>query len=67
MKPWILKLGICRSWRSLTIVVCIVPLIHATIIMGGSTIHPSWDRSVLRMAYLSKFWSVASMGNLSLH
>ena len=22
---WILELGICRSWRSLTIVVCIVP------------------------------------------
>ena len=24
---WILELGICRSWRSLMIVVCIVPLI----------------------------------------
>jgi hypothetical protein len=22
---WILELGICRSWRSLTIVVCVVP------------------------------------------
>ena len=64
---WILELGICRSWRSLTIIACIVPLIHAVIIIGGSTIHLSWDSSVLRMAYLSKNWSVASMGNLSIH
>ena len=38
---WILELGICRSWRSLTIVVCIVPLTYGVIIMGGTTIHPS--------------------------
>ena len=42
---WILELDICRSWRCLIVVVCIVPLVHATIIMGGSTIHHSWDRS----------------------
>jgi hypothetical protein len=63
---WILELGICRSWRSLTVVVCIVPLIPAVIIMGGSTIHPSWDKSGWRMAYLSSFRLVASTGNLSL-
>ena len=39
---WILKLGSCRSLRSLTVVVCVVPLILAVIIMGGSTIHHSW-------------------------
>ena len=50
-----MDLGICRSWRSLTFVVCIVPLIHTVIIMGGSAIHPSWDRSGWRMAYLSSF------------
>ena len=57
--------GICRSWRSLIIYICIVPLIHALIIMGGSTIHPSWDRSGCRMVYLSSFQLVASTGNLS--
>ena len=35
---------ICRSWRSLIVIVCIVPLILAVIIMGGSTIHPCWER-----------------------
>jgi hypothetical protein len=55
---WILELGICRSW-SLTVVVCIIPLIPGVIIMGHSTIHPSWDRSGWRMAYLSSF----SVGN----
>ena len=45
IRLWILGLGICRSWRSLTVVICIVPLIHAVIIMGFSTIHPSWDRN----------------------
>ena len=64
---WILELGIYRSWRSLTIVVCIVPLILAVIIMGGSTIHPSWDRSGWRMAYLSSFWLVASARKLPSH
>ena len=38
---WILELGVCRSWRSLTCVVCIVPHIHAVITIDGSTIHPS--------------------------
>jgi hypothetical protein len=63
---WILELGICRSWRSLTIVVCIVSFIHAVFILGGSTIHPSWDRSGWRMAYLSSFHLVASTWNLLL-
>jgi hypothetical protein len=62
----VLGLEICRSWRSLTIVVCIVPLIPSTIEMGGSTINHSWDKSAWRMAYLSSFWLVASAENLSL-
>ena len=36
----ILRLGICRSWRCLVVVVWIVPHIHAMIIMGGSIVHP---------------------------
>ena len=44
------------------VVLCVVPLIPAVIIMGGSTIHPGWDRSGWRMAYLSSFWLVASTG-----
>ena len=48
------------------IVVCIVPLIPSVIIVGGSTMHSSWDRSGWRMAYVSNFWLVASTGNLSL-
>ena len=63
---WILELGIWRIWKSLTIVVCIVSLILAMVIMGGSTIHPSWDRSGWRLAYLRSFWLVASAGNLLL-
>jgi hypothetical protein len=35
---WILELGICRSWMSLVVIVCMMPLILAVIIMGGSTI-----------------------------
>ena len=38
---WILESGICRSWKSLTVVVGIVPLIPTVIIMPGSAIHPS--------------------------
>ena len=34
----ILELGICRSWRSLKIVVCTIPLKPA-VIMSGSTFH----------------------------
>ena len=34
--------------------------------MGGSIIHPSWDRNGWRMAYLSSFPLVACVGNLSL-
>ena len=63
---WIFKLGICRPWRSLTIVVCIVSLISIVVIMGGNTIHPSWDRSGRTMAYLRSFRLVTSVGNLSL-
>ena len=63
---WILELEICRSWRSLTIVVYMVPFIIVVIIMGGSTIQHGWDKSVWRMAYLTRFWLVASTGNLSL-
>ena len=63
---WILELGFYRSWRSLTILVYIVPLIHVVIVMGGSTIHSSWDRSAWRMAYLSSLQLVASIGNLLL-
>jgi hypothetical protein len=59
---WILELGVCRIWRSLRVVVCIVSLIHATIIMGGSTIHPTWDRSGWRMANISSDQLVDSMG-----
>jgi hypothetical protein len=46
--------------------VCIVPLIPTVIIMGDSTIHPSWDRSGGRMAYLPSFWLVTCAGNLSI-
>jgi hypothetical protein len=63
---WILELEICMSWRSLTIVVYIVPFILVVIIMDGSTIHPGWDKSVWGMAYLPSIWLVASTGNLSL-
>ena len=63
---WILELGICRSWRSLIVVVCIMPCIFAVIIMGGSTIHASWDKSGWRMAYLSSLQLVASTRNLLL-
>ena len=63
---WILKLRFCRSWRSLSVVVCIMPLILVVIVMGGSTIHPSWDKSGWRMAYLSSFQLVIVVGNLSL-
>ena len=63
---WILELGICRSWRTLTVVVSKLPRIPAMIIMGGSTIHPSWDKSGWRMACLSSFWLVASTWNLLL-
>ena len=63
MSLWISELGICRSWR---IIVYIVPLIHATMIMSGSTIHPSWDKSAWKMAYLSSFRLVASTRDLSL-
>ena len=66
MSLWILELGVCRSWRSLTIVVCIVTLIPGVIITGGSIIPLSWDGSGWRMAYLSSFWLVASTGYLSL-
>ena len=59
---WILELGISRSSRSLTVVVCIVPFIHAVSIMGGSTIHPSWDRNGWRKMYLSSFRLVACAG-----
>ena len=51
----ILELGICRIRRSLIVVVCIVALSLAMIIMGGSTIHPSWDRSGWKMLYFSSF------------
>ena len=36
---WILELGICRSWRGLTVVVCVMPLVHVVIIMADSIIH----------------------------
>ena len=62
-----MELGICRSWRSLGVVVCIVPLILAMIIMGGSTIHTSWDRSKWRMTYLSSFWLVTFTWNRLLY
>ena len=58
--------GICRSWRSLTVVVCIVPLIHVEIIMGDSTIHCSGMEWVENGVFI-KFWLVASAWNLSLH
>jgi hypothetical protein len=45
---WILELGICRSWKSIIVVVCKVPLILAVIIIGGSTIHRSWDKNEWR-------------------
>ena len=56
--------GICRSWRSLTIYICIVPVIHALIILGGSIIHSSWDRSGCKVAYLIKFSIGGFYGNL---
>ena len=52
---WILELEICRSWGNLSIVVCIVPLIHAVIIMDGSTIQHKWDRSGMENAMFIKF------------
>ena len=60
IRLWILELGICKFWRSLAVVVCIVSLIIAKIIMGGSIVHPSWDRSGWIMVYLSSFQLVAS-------
>ena len=39
----------------------------AMIIIGRSTIHPSWDRSVWRMVYLSSLRLVAYARNLLLH
>ena len=62
----ILELGICRSWRTLIIIVCIEPLIPAVVAMGDSIIHPSWDRSGWRMACLSNFKLVTSTKNLLL-
>ena len=38
---WILEFRFCRSWRSLIIVACVLPLIHVVVKKGGSTIHPS--------------------------
>jgi hypothetical protein len=46
---WILESWIYKFWRSLTFVVCVVPLIHAVIVLDGSTIHPSWNRIGWRM------------------
>ena len=43
---WILELEICRSWKSLSIVVCTVPLILDMNRMDGSTIHPSCGKLV---------------------
>ena len=62
----ILELGICRTWRSSTVVVCRVPLIPTMIIIGGSIIHPSWERSGWRMAYISSFGWCLMRKNLSL-
>ena len=56
----------CRSWRSLRIVVYIVPLIPIVIIMGDSAIHPNWHGSGWRMAYLPCLRLVAFVGNMSL-
>ena len=63
---WILEFRFCRSWRSLIVVACTLPLIHVVVKKGGSTIHPSWDRNVWRMACLSNFRLVIAAGNLSL-
>ena len=63
---WILELGSCRSWRSLKYVVCVMPLILTMNIIGCSTIHPSWDRSGWRVAYLSSIWLLPSTEILSL-
>jgi hypothetical protein len=57
---------LCRPWRSLIVVVCILPLNPVMIKISGSTIHPSWDRNGWRMAYLSSFQLVIIAGNLSL-
>ena len=48
--------GDLQILEEFTIVVCIVPLILLVIIMGGSTICPSRNRSVWRMANSSSFW-----------
>lgn len=53
-------------WRCLVVVVCMVPLMHAVMTMGGSASHPYWDSSSRRMAYLSNLWVVAFDGNRSL-
>ena len=66
IKLWILELGICRSWRCLVVIVWTVPHIPTMIIMGGSNVHPNWDRSERRAMYLSSFWCVASTSNQSL-
>jgi hypothetical protein len=47
---WILELGICRAWRSLIVIVCVVPLTPIVSLIGDSTIHPSsWKRSGWRV------------------
>ena len=45
---WILELGVCRPWRSLSCYMYSVPY-YAVIIMGGSIIHHGWDRSGWRI------------------
>jgi hypothetical protein len=45
----------CKYWRVLMEVVCIVPLISMVMIMGGSTAHSSQDGIGLRMVFYFLF------------
>ena len=48
------------------VALCMVPLIHVVMIIGGRTFHPCWICDVCSMLYLSSFLVMAAWGNLSL-
>ena len=49
------------------LVVCVVSFIHVIIIIGGSTIHASWDRSRWRMVYIYQvyYWWLLQGSNVT--
>ena len=54
---------VCGFWRFLRLCYVHMPTMR---IMGGNTSYSTWVSSGWRMAYLSSFWFIASMGNQSL-